>query len=133
MKFLYLIIVASICATLFSSCSKEEGEGGTSKIKGKLYVKDYDSQFNNIIDEYYLYDEFVYIIYGDDEVYSDRFKTHYDGTYQFEYLRKGNYKLFAYSKDTSQVYPEKIIPIITEVEISENYQTVEVEDIVIFN
>ena len=69
---------------------------------------------------YYIQDENVYIIYGDDstQVYDDDFETSWDGSYEFDYLRKGNYILFTYSKcDTCLSGPR---PIFWSVEIPEN-------------
>lgn len=43
-------------------------------------------------------DEDVFIIYGDHEYgYDDKSKSSYDGTYRFDYLNDGNYKIFAYN------------------------------------
>ena len=81
----------------FQSCSIEEGEGGTSSISGKVFVQDFDST-GFLEDEYYPGEWSVYIIYGDDEIYSDRMDTHYDGTYKFTSLYPGNYSIFTYSK-----------------------------------
>ena len=62
---------------------------------------------------------YPFIIYGDkDEIYDDNAKTSYDGTFKFKNLRKGKYKIFAYSKDESSVNP--LTPIITEIEIGGN-------------
>lgn len=45
-------------------------------------------------------DERVYIIYGEDQYYSDIARTDENGNYQFKYLEKGNYRLYAFSIDT---------------------------------
>lgn len=43
-------------------------------------------------------DEDVFIIYGNHEYgFDDKVKTSYDGTYRFDYLNDGNYKIFAYN------------------------------------
>ncbi len=118
--------------TLFltqQSCTKEEGEGGTSSISGRVYVVNYYSYPIAIKDTCYAQEEDVYIIYGDDKVYSDRFETHYDGTYRFQYLRKGKYSVFAYSEDSAMGSQD--IPVIREVEITDNNQEVETEDMYI--
>lgn len=113
---------------LFSSCKKGEGVGGTSTITGKVYVKEY-SQAGNLLAEYYGEEERVYIIYGDGTTYDNDFRTSYDGSYKFQYLNKGTYKVFCYSRcDTCASGNEAILK---EVEITSNNSTVEVEDIVI--
>ena len=66
-------------------------------------------------------------------VYGDKFEAHHDGTYEFNYLREGRYKVFAYSKDSTLNYDitsqEKAI--IKEVEITGKDQLVEVPEIII--
>ena len=79
------------------SCTIEEGEGGTSSIAGKIFVRDLDSD-GFLQDEFFGPEWPVYIVYGDDEIYSDRMDTHYDGSFRFSSLFPGNYTIFAYSK-----------------------------------
>lgn len=112
-------------------CEKEEGEGGTSSLIGKVYIVDYNADFSQIESEYYAQEEDVYIVYGDDNIYSDRFRTHYDGSYRFQYLRKGDYTIYAYSKDTTGISPSGYIPVSKTIKISKTQQEVEVENIVI--
>ena len=114
------------------SCEKEPGEGGKSSIYGKVYVKDYNSTFTNLEEEYYGPDIWVYIIYGDDRDYGDRILTNYDGTYEFKYLRPGTYHVYAYSKD-STMQTNAPVPVIMDVEVPKKKQDVSVPDIVIFN
>lgn len=45
-------------------------------------------------------DERVYLIYGDEDFYSESVRTDNDGNYQFKGLNKGNYRIYAFSKDT---------------------------------
>ncbi len=116
---------------LFISCEKEEGEGGTSTIIGKVYIKDYNAEFTKILNEYYAADEDVFIVYGSDKVYGDDFKTHFDGTYRFQYLQKGTYTVYAYSKDSTYTSPSGLVSVMKEIKITDNNQIVEVEDLVI--
>ena len=125
-----LIFLILTLLAIHQSCTKEEGEGGTSSISGRVYVVNYYSYPIAIKDTCYAQEEDVYIIYGDDKVYSDRFETHYDGTYRFQYLRKGKYTVFAYSDSTGS---SQDIPVIKKVEITDNNQEVEVEDMYIIN
>lgn len=123
----YLIILMALL--WLSSCEKSAGEGGTSSITGKVYIEKYNADQSFLIKEYYAQEEDVYVIYGDDEVYSERFRTHYDGSFIFKNLRPGSYKVFAYSDDIYESSGKK--PIIKEVEITENNQIVDVGDIII--
>ena len=127
-------LLACVGLFLMFSCEKEEGPGGTSTITGKVKVREYNGNFTiKIGEEYYAGDQDVYIIYGDDEVYSDKFTTNYDGTYRFEYLREGRYTVFAYSLDSAAYPLDKKKAVIREVTISGKDQVVEVEDIVILD
>jgi hypothetical protein len=129
-----------IFSLLVYGCKKEEGIGGTSTIKGKIIVYDFDASYQNPVplEVYPAADEDVYIIYGSEStVYDDDFKTSYDGTYEFKYLQKGKYTLFAYSKDSSGASignpSNDDIPVFVNVEITSNGSTVTAPDIIILN
>ena len=84
----------------------------------------------NAGDEYNVPDYDVYIIYGEeDNVYDDDMKTNYDGTFEFENLRKGTYRLFAYTLDNS--VPALTSPVFKSATIGGNEEasvgTIEVE------
>lgn len=65
-------------------------------------------------------DEDVYIVYGDDDdIFDDNTKTNYDGTFKFTNLRKGAYKVFAYSKDESST-STPLTPVFSTIEIGGN-------------
>jgi len=110
------------------SCSKEPGTGGNSTIYGKVYVRDYNSTFTLLEDEYYGQDVDVFLIYGDDRSYSDHVRTSYDGSYEFKYLRPGNYHVYCYSSD-STLQSHALLPIISDVTIDKKNQEVEVTTI----
>ncbi|MFT5858256.1 MAG: hypothetical protein ACI865_000340 [Flavobacteriaceae bacterium] len=94
--FLFSAFIASLF--LFQSCSKVEGPGGSSSIKGKLHVLVYDIA-GNLINEYDAPKEDVYLVYGDEDTfYDDDVETSHDGTFEFNFLRPGNYQLFVYQK-----------------------------------
>lgn len=130
-KNLLILLVAFLPAVFFSSCKKEAGEGGTSSIYGRIMVKDYNSTYTVLEEEYYGQDVDVYIIYGDDKTYSERIRSNYDGVFEFKYLRKGMYHVYAYSED-STLQTNAMIPIIRDVEITKNNEEVETTDIIIF-
>jgi len=65
-------------------------------------------------------DEDVYIVYGDnDEIYDDNIKTNYDGTFKFNNLRKGSYKVFAYNEDKSSI-GTPLTPVFLSIDIGGN-------------
>jgi len=127
-KLIFTMLVISL-ATI--SCTKEEGLGGNATIEGKVYVLDYNQELTNKLGEFYGADIDVYIVYGDNVIYSDDFKTNYDGSYHFTHLRTGTYSVFAYSEDTTGISETKIFPVFKEIEITEKSETVIVEDIII--
>ncbi|MFO7656970.1 MAG: hypothetical protein R6W78_07875 [Bacteroidales bacterium] len=128
MKNLYCI---GVLIALFISCSNEEGEGGNSVITGKVFTKVYNNTYTTLIDSFYTPDVDVFILYGDNEIYNDDIATNWDGRYRFEYLRKGNYKIFAYSDDTTGQYGSGIKPVMVDVKIKSNNEIVTAADIVV--
>ena len=138
-KYLSLIL---ICSFIFVGCKKEEGVGGTSTIRGKVIVYDFDGAFQIPVPAhiYPASDKKAYIIYGADKTsYDDDYNTSYDGTYEFKYLQKGKYTMFAYTKDTTGAYngtrdnnaPD--LPKFVDVEITSNGSTVNAPDIIILD
>lgn len=136
---LKLSFIAIVTLFMFASCSKEEGEGGRATIKGKVKVKKYDNSFQTLLSESYAPNEDVYIIYGSDhDTYDNDYKTSYNGEYEFPYLQKGTYKIFAYSVDTTGVSQtgyidenKPKIPVFATVEISDNGETVTAPELTI--
>ena len=82
-------------------CDKSEGEGGNSSISGKVNIVQYNSTFTleDYSSEAADYD--VFIVYGDEVGYSDKTETDYQGEYSFNFLREGDYIIYAYSKVNS--------------------------------
>ena len=131
-----LFVLTAVISLFMVSCAKDEGEGGNSSITGKVFVKDYNSEYTSVHHEYYAMDEDVFIMYGDHNYYDDKTTTGYDGTFRFGNLRKGKYTIFVYSDDTtyysnwSPDNPESY-PIIKEVEITKNNQEINLDEIII--
>jgi hypothetical protein len=82
-----------------------------------------------MVKEYYAPDERVYLIYGEDSVYNEEFDTSYEGSYEFTFLRKGDYQVFAYS-DCPTCFGETEA-VFETVTISENGEVVQVPDLII--
>jgi hypothetical protein len=126
MKYISLLFL-TFCLVL-SSCKKEAGVGGMAAIYGKVKVKNVSSG-GTVLNEYYLPEERVYLIYGNSSVYNDDFRTNYDGAFRFDYLNEGHYTLYAYSYcDTCQSGKK---PIFVECDITSHNQLVELPDIII--
>ncbi len=130
-KISILILITS--AIILGSCKKEAGEGGNSSIKGKIWVKDYNATFTTLNAEYAGADEDVYIIYGNNTSYGDRIKASPDGSFEFKYLRKGDYTIYVYSKDKTLTSPSGKVTVTVNATISKKKETVDVGTITIYN
>ena len=98
MKQLTILGLAAFALT-FTACKKGEGVGGKATIKGKLHALEYNGS-NVFQGEYDAQAEDVYIVYGDAAFYGDKIETHYDGTFEFPYLKTGTYTIYVYEQDT---------------------------------
>jgi hypothetical protein len=81
-----------------ASCTKGPGPGGRAKIKGKLFAKNLDKTLSFVTDSGFVADEKIYISYGDNTSVGNDVTTSFDGSFEFDYLRPGNYKVWAISK-----------------------------------
>ena len=113
----------------FEGCSKSPGLGGKASIKGKITGRFYsDTQLTMLAGLSALGDENVYIIYGNEQTfYIDDISTSYDGSFEFNYLRPGNYVVFMYENcyPCAALQQEKLF----EVEITEKNQAVDLGEI----
>jgi len=123
-----IFITLVVISISFFSCSKEEGEGGRASIKGHVFVDDYNASYTQLLSSYYASEEDVYIIYGDNENYDDRVKTGPDGAFEFKHLRKGNYKVFVYTKDSTFTIASGTEAVYLEAEIKDKEEVVELPD-----
>ena len=125
------LIIAAISVLGFS-CKKGPGPGGKAAITGKIYCKNYSSVYPYTLSgEYYIPGETVYINYGDESGVGKTVKTSDNGTYVFDFLRTGKYKVYALSRDITGLVNSQTVPIIKEVEISGKKDVVQMDDIVI--
>lgn len=127
---LLTVMLVIVGVLSFSGCNSLPGDGGTSTITGKVFVEKYNAS-GILFQSYYSGGEKVYIIYGDNIGYDDDVQTSYDGTYKFEYLRKGDYTIYAYSDCLT--CDGSTEPKIIQASITDNNQVVELEDLIIEN
>jgi hypothetical protein len=128
-------LVLLICSiVLITACKKPAGPGGKASIKGKVYVKDFNTAaYGPPIAEYYGAGETVYICYGNSTAVANTVHTSTDGSYEFLYLRKGHYKIFTLSRDTSihVAGANKTIPVEVGIDLTSNTQVFNVPDVTI--
>ena len=97
-KTIKLLLFFVAMALLLPACNKGEGKGGTGTIQGYVKLVHHpDDDFELNADTIAAAKTDVFLVYGDEPFYGDDIETGADGMYQFEYLRPGNYTVFAYS------------------------------------
>jgi len=122
-----LILPIVILLMVFSSCRKVEGPGGSVTIKGVVIERNH---VGTSIFEYPAADQDVYIIYGsENSFYDDDVSTSYDGSFEFRYLQKGDYQIFAYQDNPSVASGTD--EVLVQVNASENNQVIILDTIYI--
>ena len=121
---------------LLTGCRKDPGIGGDAKVYGKIYYKHYNSTFTTLINEGYLSDTYVYIVFGENVNYGQRLKTNYKGEFEFKYLYKGKYKIYSYGLDSAAMVAGQL-PVsekasIVEFEITDRKQELILENLNVF-
>ena len=125
MKNIFLLVLIGLVIT---SCTKEEGEGGSGTIKGFVYEYKINAFSLDTTARYAAADQDVYIIYGDDHTfYDDNIKTSYDGSFKFSYLQKGKYIVFVYEDCATCLSGKK--EILRTIEITKKNQVVDLDTI----
>ncbi len=123
MKIAGLFVLLVGCSFFFSSCDKTPGYGGNCGITGVVKIRKFNTNYSVLREETVLANADVYIIFQDGQGYGDKVKTSYDGSFNFNHLVPGDYKLFVYSNDTTLVSSSQI-PITIPVKISKNKELV---------
>lgn len=127
MKKIALLFAVSAAFISFNSCKKVEGPGGSSTIKGSVRIQ--KTVGGNTI-TYLAEEEDVYLVYGtENSFYDDDVKTSYDGTFEFNYLQKGDYKVFVYQDCVS--CPSGKEAVIKTIEITDNKSIQDLGEIII--
>jgi hypothetical protein len=94
--FLFFVFVMAITA-----CKKEAGEGGQASITGKVWMQEWIGTYHDSTNDHWATERDIYIIYGNDVSYGNHTKTGFDGLYEFQYLREGDYTVYVYSDSTT--------------------------------
>ena len=115
MRKIFYVLFPVVWFFIFSSCNKGEGLGGSSSIDGYVYsIVHQSDNYSFTADTVSAVGERVYIIYSgneDDPVASKDVRTNLNGMYHFEYLRKGNYTVYALSEYPEALNKEKVAEI----------------------
>ncbi len=128
-----ILTLLILFAFISNGCTKKEGYGGKSTIYGKVLERKYNNsgQFQN---EYYVSEQKVYIIFGDEDFYSDEVRTDYEGKFKFSFLYAGNYRIYSYS-ECSPIDPcdSGVEDVMLEIKVLNNGDVVITSDLVIEN
>ncbi len=89
-------LLFTITAVL-AACEKEPGEGGRATVQGKVWGRDLDND-GFLKTEGFLGDQRVYIGVDGEATSFETVRTSYDGSYSFPFLRKGDYKVWVFSR-----------------------------------
>lgn len=119
-----------------SSCEKTPGEGGRASIIGSVEVERrvVISNPETSQDTIPSSDTEVFIVYGDNTSPDDRVFTNPDGDFAFNWLRTGDYTIYVYSEDTSEVaYPIPEFAVYNEVVIDGRKDVVDAGLITIYD
>jgi len=93
----YLLLISIACLTV--ACNKDEGLGGSCSLEGYVYeVRHNDDNFSFQTDTFPALDKDVFIEFGDDLSVGQRIRSGREGYFRFDYLRKGNYTVYALSE-----------------------------------
>lgn len=109
-KVVLLISFILLLANIYS-CKKTPGQGGNATIRGTYWVRNYDVFRTYVTGRYPAVNTSVYLFFGDDVSPGASETTNANGEFEFKYLRKGKYKVVAYSKQrqstpsTPNVFP----------------------------
>ena len=131
----FKVVLPVLLSIILISCSKEPGPGGLASIKGKVYAYDLTAGLDTI-SKGYIGEMRVYIGSADESVQFDDTRTSYDGSYEFNFLRKGKYKLWVIAEsDTFSVtlppLPDGQQSYMQDVEVKEKKEEVIVPDFTI--
>ena len=136
-KIFISIFILTLLVVFLPSCKKGPGSGGRATIKGKVWTRKHDIGFTAVLNQYNAADEPVYIIYGDETNYGDKVSTNYNGEYEFQYLRKGNYKVYVYSSDSAAIVGGNAtapkMAVVQEISIKDKKETVDAGTIVVLH
>ncbi|MDH6356512.1 hypothetical protein [Parabacteroides sp. PF5-9] len=120
-KYSYFILLLAI-SVITASCNKDEGLGGSSTLEGYVYnVIHKDDNFSFSIDTIPAVKEDVFLRFGHEGYFGDDVETDHTGMYRFNYLRKGNYSVYA----LSQYADDRQEAVIKEVHVGSGVNKVE--------
>lgn len=86
-----------ILSAALISCEKDPGIGGLNTITGKVEAIYIEEGSFDTLEVAPLADTRVYIVYGNATTQDDDVRTSADGSFKFEHLHPGDYRIYTYS------------------------------------
>ena len=132
-------IAGFIALVVLVACQKDPGTGGAGTISGKVNKEVRVVLTNPNTAQYTVpaANEDVFIIYGDHTSPDDKILTNYNGEFEFRNLRKGAYKIYVYSNDTTGVNPPVNEPnkmvVLREAELQDNSSSATLSTMTIYD
>ncbi len=121
-----LVLAFILSAFILISCKKTPGFGGNARIRGKVYVKQYDPFFVYQESEYFGPNIAVQITFGDDISPDATENTNANGEFEFQYMRTGKYTVNVYSKVLKDsLHPSGLVPVDTTFTINNSHDIVD--------
>jgi hypothetical protein len=117
MQKLFLLILITSTFFLINGCHTTPGQGGNAQIKGTFWVRNYDPLYTYVVGRYPAVNKTVYLFFGDDLSPGMSVNTNANGEFAFTYMRKGKYKVVAYSQQLANSTQPSQVPIETYVDI----------------
>lgn len=119
------VVLPLLALMLLAACEKEPGKGGLATIKGKVYVWDVNA-LGQVHDSGYGGGVKVMLSYGANEWVDQSNSTSPDGTYAFQGLQKGTYRVQIFSRCDTCLLNQETFAL--DVEITETRQVATLPD-----
>lgn len=103
---------------------------GKARIRGRVKVMNYNSDYSVLLEEYYAVDERVYLVDPRNPFAVDDVRTNLDGYYEFDDLFPGEYWVYIYGEDSTGQTPGGILPVVDTVQISGNNESILLPELV---
>ena len=110
MQKLFFILVIISAFFLTNACQTTPGQGGNAQIKGTFWVRNYDPLYTYVVGRYPAVNKTVYLFFGDDTSPGMSVNTNANGEFAFTYMRKGKYKVVAYSQQLANSSQPSQVP-----------------------
>lgn len=108
---------------------------GHAIIKGSVKMIDYvnESVYPNLVvkDTYPAQEQEIYLTYNHADFYQERIRTDENGQFVFNNLLKGHYKIVVYSENVQDTNKKALIPVISELEITDTFQQITMDTLTI--